>query len=150
MSKQFWRQINLQYNQEDFLNVYKCSGLQALFVAVFYTSVDLLCKNSYKSNSLLGYFDCFQSTHIEECCNINCSGLCQIKRGKMCFASSVSVLFCARVDVSLPLLANFSSCNRLTFCFSPLFMLKACWKSNFFQIFMDKFEKGTEKEKISG
>ena len=71
MSKQFWRQINLQYNQGRFSNVYKCSGLQALFVVVFYKSVDLLCKNSYKSSSLLGYFDCFQSNHTVGCCNIN-------------------------------------------------------------------------------
>ena len=84
ISKQFWCQINLQYiTREDISNVYKCSGLQALFVAVFYTSVDLLCKNSYKSSSLLGYLDCFQSNHAVVCCNINFRSLCQIKREKL-------------------------------------------------------------------
>ena len=87
---------------EDFSNVYKCSGLQALFVAVFYTSVDLLCKNSYKSSSLLGYFDCFQSNHTVGCCNINFRSLYQIKREKFCFASSVSIFllyFFARLQL---------------------------------------------------
>ena len=54
---------------EDFAEVYFYSGLQALFVTVFQTSVDLLCKKSYKSSSLLGYFDCFLSNHTVRCCN---------------------------------------------------------------------------------
>ena len=88
--------------REDFSNVYKCSGLQALFVTVFYTPVDLLCKNSNKSSSLLGYFDCFQSNHTVGCCNINFRSLCQIKREKICFASRVSIFllyFFARLQL---------------------------------------------------
>ena len=38
---------------EDFSEVYWYSGLQALFVTVFQTSVDFLCKTSYKSSSVL-------------------------------------------------------------------------------------------------
>ena len=75
---------------EDFSEVFWYSGLQALFVTVFQTSVDFLCKTSYKSGSLLGYFDCFQSNHIVGCCDINFSDLSQIRRGKFCFASNVS------------------------------------------------------------
>ena len=56
---------------EDFSEVYWYSGLQALSVTVFQTSVDLLCKKSYESSSLLGYFDCsVLSNHIVGCCNI--------------------------------------------------------------------------------
>ena len=44
---------------ENISDVYKYSGLQALLVTVFKTSVDLLCKKSYKSSFLLGYIDCF-------------------------------------------------------------------------------------------
>ena len=34
------------FTSEDFSDVYKYSGLQALFVTVFQTSVDFLCKTS--------------------------------------------------------------------------------------------------------
>ena len=69
---------------EDFSDVY--SGLQALCVTVFQTSVDvdLLCKKSYKSSSVLGSFDGFQLNHTVGCCNINFSGLSQIRREKSC------------------------------------------------------------------
>ena len=112
---------------QTFINAVVC---QALFVAVFYTSVDLLCKNSYKSSSLLGYFDCFQSNHTVGCCNINFRSLCQIKRKKnllckQCLYIFV-VLFCATAVVSLPRLANFSPCDPLIFVSAPLFMLIAC------------------------
>ena len=78
---------------EDFSDVYKYSGLQALFVTVFQTSVDLLCKKSYKSSSLLGYFNCFQSNHTEGCCNINFSRLSQIRREKFAL-QAMSLNFC--------------------------------------------------------
>ena len=68
---------------------YSCP--QALFVTVFQTSVDLLCKNSYESGSLLGYLDCFLPNHIVGCCNINCSCLSQTRREKCCHASNVSI-----------------------------------------------------------
>ena len=122
--------------REDFSNVYKCSGLQALFVTVFYTSVDLLCKNSYKSSSLLGYFDIFQSNHTVGCCNINFRSLCQKQREKNCFASSVSIFllyfFWATAVVSLPRLANFSPCDPLIFCFSPTLYAHSLLKIEFF------------------
>ena len=83
---------------EDFSEVYwhSCSGLQALFVTVFQTSVDFLCKTSYKSSSLLGYS--FQSNHIVGCCNINFSDLSQIRREKFCFAGNVSAFFVEHWD----------------------------------------------------
>ena len=89
---------------EDFSEVYWYSGLQALFVTVFQTetSVDFLRKTSYKSSSLLGYFNCFQSNHIVGCCNINFSDLSQIRREKFCFASNVSTFllyFFARLQL---------------------------------------------------
>ena len=74
---------------EDFSEVYWYSGLQALFVTVCQTSIDLLCKKSYKSSFLLGYFDCFLPNHTVGCCNINYSCLSQIRRGKFCFASNL-------------------------------------------------------------
>ena len=100
--------------REDFSNVYKCSGLQTLFVAVIYTSVDLLCKNSYESSSLLGYFDCFQSNHTVGCCNINFRSLGQIKREKNCFVSSVSIF----------LLYFLLDCSRFVATFGQLFTLR--------------------------
>ena len=92
----------LCFASEDSSEVYWNSGLQALFVTVFQTSVDFLCKTSYKSSSLLGYFDCFQSNHIVGCCNINFSDLSQIRREKICFASNVSTFllyFFARLQL---------------------------------------------------
>ena len=60
---------------EDFLEVWRYWGLQALFVTVFQTSVDLLFKNSHKNSSLLGpeYLDCILSNNTVGCCNINFS-----------------------------------------------------------------------------
>ena len=60
-------------------------------VAVFHTSADLLCKKSYKSSSLLGYFNCFLSDHTVGCCNISFSCLSQIRREKFCFSSNVFI-----------------------------------------------------------
>ena len=79
-------------------------------------------KKSYKSSSLLGYFDCFLSNHIVGCCNMNFSCLSQIRREKCRIANNVSlfvVLFCVTAVVSMPRLANFSPCDPLIFCFSP-------------------------------
>ena len=121
---------------EDFSEVYWYSGLQAPFVTVFQTSVDFLCKTSYKSSPLLGYFDCFQSNHIVGCCNINFSDLSQIRREKFCFASNVSaffvVLFCTAAVVSLQRLANFSPCDPLIFCLSPTRYAHSLLKNEFF------------------
>ena len=78
---------------EDFSDVYKYSGLQALFVTVFQTSVDLLCKKSYKSSSMLGYFECFQSNHTAGCCNIKFGCLSQIRREKFALPA-MSLYFC--------------------------------------------------------
>ena len=65
-----------------FSEVYWYRGLQALFVTVYHTSVDLLCKKSYKSSSLLRYFNCFLSNHTVGCWNINFSCLSQIRKEK--------------------------------------------------------------------
>ena len=73
---------------ENFSEVSWYSGLQALFVTVFQTSVDFLCKNSYKSSSFQGYFDCFLSNHNVGCCNISFSCLSQIRSEKFCFVSN--------------------------------------------------------------
>ena len=152
MSKQFWRQINLQYNQGRFCNVSKCSGLQALFAAVFYTSVDLLCKNSYERSVLVGYFDCFQSNHTVGCCNINFRSLCQIKRGKMLCKQCLYiflVLFCATAVALLPRLANFSPCDPQIF-FSPTLYAHSLLKIEFFfECSWVLFEKEKEKEIFS-
>ena len=114
---------SVQYDQRRFLRGFYCySGLQALFVTVLQTSVDLLCKKSYKSSSLLGYFDYFLSNHLVGCCNINFSCLSQMRREKLCFASNVSIFllyfFCVTAVVSMPRLANFSPCDPLIFCFN--------------------------------
>ena len=131
---------------EDFSEVYWYSGLQALFVTIFQTSVDFLCKTSYKSSSLLGYFDCFQSNHI------NFSDLSQIRREKFCFASNVSTFLLyifARLQLfrrRLQRLANFSPCDPLIFCFSPTRYAHLVEKRIFFEHSWVIFERGTEKE----
>ena len=92
--------------------------------------VDLLCKKSYKSSSLLGYFDCFLSDHTVGCCNISFSCLSQIRRGKVCFAMSLyfccTFFFCVTAVVSMPHLANFSPCDPNFFVLAQLFILIAC------------------------
>ena len=107
-----------------------------LFVTLFQTSVDFLCKTSYKSSSLLGYFDCFQSNHIVGCCNINFSDLSQIRREKVCVASNASTfllyIFCTIAVVSLQRLANFSPCDPLIFCFQPTRYAHSLLKNEFF------------------
>ena len=107
---------------EDFSEVYWYSGLQALFVTVFQTSVDFLCKTSYKSSSLLSISIFFQSNHIVGYCNINFSDLSP-KEGKILLCKQrlyfFVVLFCTTAVVSLQRLANFSPCDPLIFCFSP-------------------------------
>ena len=121
------------------------------FAAVFYTSVDLLCKNSYKSSSLLEYFDCFQSNHTVGCCNINFRSLCQIKREKMACKQCLYifvVLFFARLQLfRCRVWPTFHPATHQFFVLAPLFMLIACWKSNFFRMFMGNFwERNREGE----
>ena len=136
---------------EDFSEVYWYSGLQALFVTVLQTSVDLLCKKSYKGSSLLGYFDCFLSNHTVGCCNINFSCLSQSRREnfllcQQCLYISV-VLFWVTVVASMPHLANFSPCDPQIFSLASLFILIACWKTNFSRMFMGNYwERNRERE----
>ena len=88
---------------EDFSDVYWYSGLQVVFVMVFQPSVDFLCKNSYKSSSLLDYFDCFLSNHTVGCCNKNFSCLCQIRREKILLCKQclcIFVVLFARLQLS--------------------------------------------------
>ena len=96
----------------------------------------LLCKNSYKSSSLLRYFDCFLSNHTVGCCNINFSCLSQIRREKFCFASNVSIFllysFCVTAVVSMLRLANFSPSDPVIFCFSLTLYTHSLLKNDFF------------------
>ena len=75
---------------QDFSDVFWYSGLQALFVAVCRTSVNLLCKKSRQSISLLWYLNCFLSNHSVGCCSISVSCLSQIRREKFRFASNIN------------------------------------------------------------
>ena len=120
---------------EDFSEVYWYSGLQALFVTVFQTSVDFLCKTSYKSSSLLGYFDCFQSNHTVGCCNINFSDLSQIRRKNFAL-QAMSLLFCCTFlrDCSC-FVATFGqlfTLRPLIFCFSPTRYAHSLLKNEFY------------------
>ena len=109
-------------------------------------------KKSYKSSSLLEYFDWFQSNHTVECCTINVSGLSQMRRKKnFCFASNVSIFllyfFCATAVVSLQRLANYSPCTPLIFCSSPTRYAHRLLKNDFFRMFMGNFwERNRERE----
>ena len=136
---------------EDFSGVYKYSGLQALFVTVFQTSVNLLCKKSYESSSLFGYFDCFQSNHTVGCCNINFSGLSQIRREK--FVLQTMSLYVCRTFLHecSCFVATFGQLFTLRppnfFLLAQLVMLIACWKTNFCRMFMGNvWERNRERE----
>ena len=136
---------------EDFSDVYKYNGLQALFVTVFQTSVDLLCKKSHNSSSLLGYFDCFQSNNTVGCFKVNFSGLASNKKGKISFASNVSIFlmhFFARLQFfRCNVWPTFHPATPYFFVLAQLFMLIACWKTNFFRMFMGNFwERNRERE----
>ena len=105
----------------DFSGMYCYSGLQALFVTVFQTSVDLLWKKSYKSSSLQGYLECFLSKNTVGCRNIRFRCPSQIRREKLhCerYLYNFVNLFCATSVVSMPGLANFTL-RHPNFCFSP-------------------------------
>ena len=139
-------------SSEEFSEIYWHSWLQALFVTVFLTSVDLLCETSYKSSSLQGYFGCFLSKQTVGCCNINFSSLSQARREKLRFARNVSIfLFYFFCDCSC-LDATFGQLFTLRpriffFALAPLFMLIACWKTNIFRMFVGNYwEKNGEKE----
>ena len=113
----------------------------------------LLCKNSYKSNSLQGFFDCFLSNHTVGCRNINFSRLSQIRREKFCCASNVSIFLlyflrdCSCLDATF---GQLFTLRAPIFLLAPLFMLIAWWKTIFFECSWVIIEKGTEKEKFSG
>ena len=136
---------------DDFSDVYKYNGLQALFFTVFQTSVDLLCKKSYKSSSLLGYFDCFQSNYTVGCFNVNFSGLASNKKGKFCFESNVSIFlmyFFARLQLfRCNVWPTFHPATPYFFVLAQLVMLIACWKTIFFRMIMGNFwERNRERE----
>ena len=111
------------------------SGLQALFVTVFQTSVDFLSKNSYKSSSLLGYFDCFFSNHTVGCCDINFSCLSQIRSEKFSFASNVSIFLLYFLRNWSCFDATFGQLFTLRppyFCFCPTAYAHSLLKNDFF------------------
>ena len=85
---------------EEFSEVYWYSGMQEVFVTVFQTSVDHLCKKKIiQEQFLFRYFDCFLSNHTVGCCNIN-----SIKEGKVLFWKQCLyifvVLFCSCLDAT--------------------------------------------------
>ena len=123
---------------EDFSEVY---SIQWSASAVCYSLSDIsppLVKRSYKSSSLLRYFDCLLLKHTVECCNINSSCLSQIRREKFCFARNVCMIllyfFCVTAVVLslMPRLANFSPCDPLVFCFSPTLYTQSLLKNELF------------------
>ena len=120
----------------DFSEVYWHSGVQVLFVTVFQTAVDPLCKNSLTTGSLLGYLDSILSNHTVGCRNIIFSFLSQIRRENFYFPSKNSiffvVIFCETAVVSMPRLANFSPCNPLIVCLSPTLYAHSLLKNEFF------------------
>ena len=114
---------------------------------------DLLCKKIIQKQFLLWYFNCFLSNDTVGCCNINFSCQSQIRREN--FASEAMSLyfwlyfFWATAVVSMPRLANFSSCDPLIFDLAPLFILRAYWKTNFFLMFMGNYwERNRERQKF--
>ena len=126
-----------------------------LFGTVFHTSVDLSCKKSYKSSSLLRYFNWFLSNHTVGCCNISFSCLSQIRREKFALQAMslyfCCTFFCVTAVVSMPRLDNFSPCDPQFFCFSlPLYTHSLLKNEFFFWCSWVIIEKGTEKEKSSG
>ena len=113
--------------------------------------VDLLCKKSYKSSSLLGYFNCFLSDHTVGCCNITFSCLFQIRREKFCFASNVFIFllyFFAWLHLSrCHIWSTFHPATPKFFVLAQLFILIACWKTNLFRLFMGNYwERSRERE----
>ena len=113
--------------------------------------VDLLCQKSYKNSSLLGYFDCFLSDHTVGYCNISFSCLSQIRREKFCFASKVFILllyFFAWLQLfRCHIWPTFHPATPNFFVLAQLFMLIACWKTNFFRMFMGNYcERNRERE----
>ena len=131
-----WSCIQLQHSLTRYLRQYSMdyslsSGFRVLVIGILVSALLV-----YKSSSLQGYFDCFQSNHIVGCWNINFSDLPQIRREKFCFASKCLyffvVLFCTTAGVSLQRLANFSPCDPLIFCFSPTRYAHSLLKNEFF------------------
>ena len=121
------------------------------FSQFFRHHVDLLCKNSYKSSSLLGYFDCFLSDHTVGCCNISFSCLSQMRREKFCYASNVFIFllyFFAWLQLSrCHIWPTFHPATPNFFVLAQVFILIACWKTTFFRMFMGNYwERNTERE----
>ena len=108
---------------------------KTLFVTVFHTSVDLLCKKSYKSSSLHRYFNCFLSNHTVGCWNINFSCLSQIRMEKSCFLSNVSLFLlyflrdCSCFDATF---GQLFTLRPQFFCFSLTLYTHSLLKNEFF------------------
>ena len=124
-----------------------------LFVTVFPTSVDLLCKKSYKSSSLLRFFNCFLSNHTVGCCTINFSCLSQIRREKIAL-QAMSLYFCCTFlrDCSFfrcHVWPTFHPATPWFFVLASPFIPIACWKTIFFLMFMGNYwERNREREKF--
>ena len=88
--KQFWGQINLQYDQG---RIFRGLLIQWSASAVCHSLLDIsrpLVHNSHKTSSLLIYLDCFLSNHTVGCCNINFSQ----KEEKNFAFQAMSLYFC--------------------------------------------------------
>ena len=106
-----------------------------------------------KSSSLLRYCNCFLSNHTVGCCNINFSCLSQTRREKICFACNVSVFFLyffAWLQLfRCHIWPTFHRATPWFFVLTSLFILIACWKTNFFLMFMGNYwERNREREKF--
>ena len=140
ISKQFWRQINLQYDQ---LRFFRGLLIQWSASAVCHSLSYInrpLGQKFIQSSSLLRYFNCFLSNHTVGCWNINFNFLSQIKRKKICFASNVSIFllyFFAWLQLfRCHVWPTFHPATPKFFVLAQLFILIACWKTTFFLMFM--------------
>ena len=101
--------------KSDFSEVYWYSGVQVVFVTVFQTAVDPLCKNSLKTFSLLGYLDGILSNHAVGCYYKIFYLPVSNKKGSIVLSKQgpciLVVLFCETAVDSMPCLANFSPCT---------------------------------------
>ena len=122
-------------------------------MTVFHTSVDLLCKKTYKSSSLLRYFNGFLSNHTMGCCNINFSCLSQIRRKTFALQAMslyIFLYFFAWLQLfRCHVWPTFHHATPWFFVLASLFILIACWKTNFFLMFMGNYwERNGEREKF--
>ena len=127
--------------------VYWYSGLQVLFVTVFQTSCRPLVQKNHTKAVLCS--DISFMDHTVGCCNISFSCLSQIRREKICFAMFLYFCCtflrdCSCLDATF---GQLSPCDPQFFVLAQLFILVACWKMNFFRMFIGNYwEMNRERE----